>query len=245
MALFAIADLHLSFSSDKPMDVFGGKWINYEERVKQNWLNVVKEDDTVLIAGDISWAMKWEQAKIDLSWIANLPARKILLRGNHDYWWTSLKKMQEFNKYMNFLQNNYYVYTKALDEFEQDGKLMVNSWAICGTRGWICPNKYKFEANDKKIYERELIRLQLSLDKAKDNGYEKIIVMTHYPPTNSDFEDSGFTDIYEQYGVSKVVYGHLHTETGFLQGFEGERNGVQYQLLSGDYVDFIPQKILD
>ncbi len=236
MALFALADLHLSFSSDKPMDVFGEKWVGYENKIKQNWERLVSEDDTVLIPGDISWAMKWEQAKSDLSWIANLSGTKILLRGNHDYWWTSLKKMQEFNDKMKFLQNNFYVYTQQFGGLE---------WAICGTRGWICPNEYKFDQNDDKIYKREQIRLRLSLDEAKKSGYENIVVMTHYPPTNSKFEDSDFTNIYEEYGVKMVVYGHLHTENSFGYGFKGVRNGIEYKLLSGDYVDFIPQKLLD
>ncbi len=236
MALFALADLHLSFSSDKPMDVFGSKWEGYENKIKNNWNKLVNNDDIVLIAGDISWAMKWEEAKIDLKWISELTGSKILLRGNHDYWWTSLKKMQEFDSKMKFLQNNFYIYKDSSTQ---------KKWAICGTRGWICPNEYKFTENDEKIYKREQIRLKMSLDEAKKAGFENILVMTHYPPTNSKFESSAFTDIYEQYGVKQVVYGHLHTQKAFAYGFKGVRNGVEYKLLSGDYVDFVPQKLLD
>ncbi len=244
MALFAIADLHLSFSSDKPMDVFGENWSNYENRLREYWNDLITKDDTVLIPGDISWAMKWEQAKIDLEWIDNLNGKKILLRGNHDYWWTSLKKMQNFRENMKFLQNNFYLYSVNADNngYRDNNE---NIWAICGTRGWISPNDYKFDENDKKIYERELIRLQLSLDGAVKAGYTNILVMTHYPPTNSSFDSSGFTQIYEKYGVKKVVYGHLHTQSGFIQGLHGCKNDVNYQLLSADYVNFIPQKLLD
>ncbi len=236
MALFALADLHLSFASDKPMDVFGDKWLGYENKIKENWQELINDDDTVLIPGDISWAMKWDEAKIDLGWIAKLSGTKILLRGNHDYWWTSLKKMQEFDSKMYFLQNNFYIYK---DENNGD------NWAICGTRGWICPNNYRFDEKDDKIYKREQIRLKLSLDEAKKAGLDNILVMTHYPPTNSNFDNSGFTDIYEQYGVKLVVYGHLHTENSFGYGLKGFKNGVEYRLLSGDYVDFIPQKLLE
>jgi len=234
MALYAIGDLHLSFSSDKPMDVFGEHWSNYEEKIKKSWLEQVSESDTVLIPGDISWAMKLDQARVDLEWIHNLPGRKILLRGNHDYWWSSLSKLQALHENMDFLQNNFYVY-------ESNGE----SYAICGTRGWLCPNPNKFEENDQKIYERELLRLKLSLDAAKDAGHDKIVVMTHYPPTNESREPSGFIEIYESYGVKKVIYGHLHSSYSFESGLKGLHNGVEYILTSCDYLGFEVKKIMD
>ncbi len=233
MALFAIGDLHLSFSSNKPMDVFGENWSDYENKIKESWLELVSPEDTVLIPGDISWAMHLEQAKIDLEWIHNLPGRKILLRGNHDYWWSSLKKLQVLYEDMDFLQNNHF-------EYVSEGM----TYAICGTRGWLCPNPNKFDDNDLKIYNRELLRLRLSLDSAKQAGHTRFIVMTHYPPTNDMQADSGFNEIYEEYGVERVVYGHLHSEHAFHTGLQGDRRGVTYQLVSSDYLDFALTKIL-
>ncbi|RKD22373.1 hypothetical protein SAMN02745883_00786 [Caminicella sporogenes DSM 14501] len=229
MALFAIGDLHLSFSSNKPMDVFGENWINHTEKIKNNWIKNIKGEDTILIPGDISWAMKLKEAIYDLNWINNLPGKKILIRGNHDYWWTSLSKMNSLFENMMFLQNNYFTY---------------EDYAICGTRGWICPNENKFDEHDKKIYERELHRLRLSLNAAVKDGYDKFIVMTHYPPTNEKFEKSGFIEIYEEYKVEKVVYGHLHDLDSFEAGLKGVLNGVEYILTSCDYLNFNPIRIL-
>jgi predicted phosphohydrolase len=230
VALYAIGDLHLSLSVDKPMDIFGEAWVKHEEKIKEYWLEHVSEEDTVLIPGDISWATTFEEAKIDLKWIDDLPGKKLLLRGNHDYWWTSLKRMTEAFPDMFFVQNNYYEY---------------DTYLICGTRGWVCPNKQNFDGHDEKIYKRELIRLKLSLDSARKVSQKPIIVMTHYPPTNEAYEASGFTELYESYGVSKVIYGHLHTEVSFKCGMQGIVNGVEYQLVSSDYVDFKLQKIVD
>lgn len=230
MALYAIGDLHLSLSVDKPMDIFGEAWVKHEEKIKQSWLEHVRDEDTVLIPGDISWATTFEDAKIDLAWIDALPGKKLLLRGNHDYWWTSLKRMSEAFPEMVFIQNNYYEYETHL---------------ICGSRGWVCPNKQNFDPHDEKIYKRELIRLKLSLDSARKASKKPIIVMTHYPPTNEAYEPSGFTELYEAYGVSKVIYGHLHTDVSFKCGMQGEVNGVDYQLVSSDYIGFQLQKIVD
>ena len=230
MALYGIADLHLSFETDKPMDIFGEVWAMHEDKIKENWLNKIKSDDTVLIPGDISWAMKLKDAVTDLKWIESLPGRKILIRGNHDYWWSSLSKMNNLFKNMFFLQNNYYVY---------------NNYALCGTRGWTCPNETKFYDHDKKIYNRELHRLKLSLEAAKNNGFKRFIVMTHYPPTNEKFDRSGFIDIYEEYKVEKVIYGHLHGKDSFKMGLKGIHSGIEYRLVSCDFIDFNPIKIID
>ncbi len=230
MALFAIADLHLSFSTDKPMDIFGDHWANYEEKIKESWMANIGQEDTVLIPGDISWAIRMDQAKADLDWIHDLPGHKILLRGNHDYWWTSLTKMQPLYPDIDFLQNNFYTY---------------KDYAICGTRGWMSPNPTKFDDQDEKIHARELIRLKLSLDQAKKAGHDKIIVMTHYPPTNDRLDHSAFMDVYEEYGVERVIYGHLHTKSSFKTGLQGLVNGVLYQLTSCDFLGFEPLRIME
>ena len=136
MALYAISDLHLALSTDKPMDIFGGHWVNHDEKIKKNWENKITEEDTVLIAGDISWSMKHEESKIDLDWINSLPGNKIISKGNHDYWWTTVTNLNKLYDNMKFLQTNFYEY---------------GEYAICGGRGWICPNDFKFDDNDEKI----------------------------------------------------------------------------------------------
>lgn len=229
MALYAISDLHLSFSTDKPMSIFGDNWINHEDKIKNNWEEKITENDTVLIGGDISWSMKSDESKKDLEWINNLPGRKIIIKGNHDYWWNSITKLNSSYESMSFIQNNFFAY---------------KDWAICGTRGWICPGSDKFTEKDIKIYNRELIRLKLSLEAAKQGGYTKFICMIHYPPTNEKFISSGFTDIFKEYEVEKVIYGHLH---GPALGriIQGNRDNVEYIMTSCDYIDFNPVKITD
>ncbi|WP_291575406.1 metallophosphoesterase [Clostridium sp. UBA4548] len=228
MALYAISDLHLALTGDKPMDVFGDKWFKHHEKIQENWINIVKEEDTVLVAGDISWSMRMEDGREDLEFIHRLPGKKIFVKGNHDYWWTSITKLNSMYKDMNFIQNNFFTY---------------EDYAICGTRGWITPSSSKFTAHDKKVYERELIRLTLSLDMAKKDGYSKIIVMLHYPPTNEGCEDTGFIDILRDYEVEKVIYGHLHGY-GLNNVFEGVKEEVEYILTSCDYINFTPKKII-
>lgn len=223
MALYAIADLHLSFSSNKPMDIFGENWLDYEKKIEASWRASVSEEDTVLIPGDISWAIKLSEAVTDLDWIDKLPGKKILLRGNHDYWWTSLSKMNKLYDSISFLQNNSFSY---------------GEYAVCGSRGWNCPSGYGFTSDDERIYSRELLRLKLSLDNAKKEGYKKFIVMMHYPPTNDKHEASGFTEIFEEYGVETVIYGHLHTKASFNSSIMGIHEGVNYMLVSSDYLDF-------
>lgn len=230
MALYAIGDLHLSFSVNKPMDIFGDIWQDYENKIKQNWLELVKEEDVVLIPGDISWASKLEEAKVDLEWIDQLPGKKMMIRGNHDYWWGTLAKMNPLFESISFIQNNYLTYKDT---------------AICGTRGWLSPNEIKFDDKDQKIYKRELGRLRLSLESAKKDGYEDIVVMIHFPPTNDKWETSGFTQLFEEFKVRKVVYGHLHTVESFKVGLQGIYNGTEYVLTSCDYLEFVPKKVLD
>lgn len=228
MALYAISDLHLDLNGDKPMDVFGQNWFQHDKKIKDNWVKKVKDEDTVLIAGDISWSMKIEDGMNDLQWIHNLPGRKIMVKGNHDYWWVSITKLNNLYEDMKFIQNNFFVY---------------EDYAICGTRGWICPGGENFKAHDEKIYTRELARLRLSLDAAVKEGFKKFIVMIHYPPMNEKLVESGFVEIFKEYSVEKVVYGHLHGPS-LTKALNGEKDDIEYILTSGDYLDFNPIKIL-
>jgi len=228
MALYAISDLHLSFTADKPMGIFGEKWEGHEEKIKENWIRNINPEDTVLIAGDISWSMKHDESMEDLGWISSLPGRKIIVKGNHDYWWGSITKLNSLFENMNFMQNNFFSY---------------EDWAVCGSRGWICPGSDKFTGRDEKIYNRELNRFRLSLDAAKKAGYEKFICMMHYPPTNEKLTPSGFVDLFKEYGVRKVVYGHLHGPA-LANVLNGEYDGMEYIMTSCDYIDFNPIKIL-
>jgi uncharacterized protein len=228
MALFAISDLHLALSGDKPMDVFGENWYKHDEKIKENWYSFISEEDTVLIAGDISWSMKMEEGMKELEWIHKLPGKKLVIRGNHDYWWGSITKLNNLYDDMKFIQNNFFTY---------------GDYAVCGTRGWICPGAEKYTSKDEKIYKRELIRLKLSLDEAKKKGYSKYICMIHYPPTNEKFEDSGFTEIFKEYNVDKVIYGHLHGPV-FHRLLTGLRDGTEYIFTSCDYINFSPIKII-
>lgn len=229
MSLFAIGDLHLSFAIEKPMDIFGGQWENHTQKIKDAWAEMIQDEDTILIPGDISWALRLDDAHMDLSWIEDLPGKKILIKGNHDYWWQSISKLNGRYKEMYFLQNTFYSYKE---------------YGICGTRGWICPNSTNFTEHDHKIYLREINRLKNSLDLAEKNKVEKIIVMMHYPPTNEKFEASGFTELIESYGVYKVVYAHLHGTNYFHTGLKGLKNGVMYHLVSCDYLECRPLKLL-
>lgn len=229
MALYAISDLHLAFDLDKPMDIFGDKWIKHEEKIKENWEKIITEEDTVLIAGDISWAINEKESSNDLKWIDELPGKKIISKGNHDYWWGSINKLNSMYENTKFIQNNFYTY---------------NDYAICGTRGWICPGSDKFTEKDNRIYSRELIRLRLSLESAQKAGYNKYIVMIHYPPTNERLEESGFLEIFNEYKVDKVIYGHLHGP-GLSKVFEGTYDDIEYIMSSADYINFNPIKIMD
>lgn len=228
MRIFALGDPHLSLSCDKPMDIFGPNWDNHITRLAQAWQERVGEADAVLLPGDISWAMTLAEAKADLAFLAALPGQKVLLRGNHDYWWNSISKVRDaLPPGMHALQND---------------SLVLGGIAIAGTRGWTCPGSALFDpATDQKLYERELIRLELSL-KATQPGLPKLC-MLHYPPFNEKRQQSGFTKLLEAYGVKWAVYGHLHGKS-CKHAFEGERNGVEYILCSADHLDFAPKLIL-
>lgn len=239
MSLFAIGDLHLSFGVkvDKPMDIYGGPWVRHWETVKENWLRDVTEKDTVIIPGDVSWAMHLVDAIPDLLWLAALPGKKVILRGNHDLWWSSLAKLEQIDDSLCFLQNNCY---------EGD------NFIVFGSRGWVCPGDKDFEEDkDLKIYKRELIRLELSVQaalsaRAKAEGKSKALIgAMHFPPTNEKKEKSGFTELFSDNEVSKVVYGHLHGENAYRKGPEGIYDGVDYMLCSLDKLQCVPKLIVE
>ena len=226
MSVFAIGDLHLPGHDQKPMDVFGSHWDRHFETISENWRAKITEDDVVLIPGDISWAMQLAEALDDLRAIAALPGTKLLLRGNHDYWWSSLSKLRSaLPDRMHVIQND---------------AVRIGDRVFCGTRGWNFPTPQQpLGAQDEKVYQRELMRLRMSLDQAKKLEGSDITVMLHFPPLFADGISTAFTDILEEYQVNRVVYGHLHG-AGIKIGFEGERNGVQYHLVSCDALDFNP-----
>ena len=230
MSIYAIGDLHFSTCVNKPMDIFGDNWDDHQNRIIKSWKEVVTDDDLVLVLGDTSWAINLEEAKADLDIINDLPGTKILIKGNHDFWWSSLSKLKAMYTEMTFLQNTFYKYENL---------------GICGSRGWLCPNEVKFDKDDEKIYKREKLRLKMSLDAAVKAGCEELIVITHYPPTNDKLEESEFTKLFEEYNVKKVIYGHLHGKEFFDMGLRGIRNDVEYILASSDYIDFKPIKIME
>ncbi len=221
--VFAISDLHLCSRGDKPMDIFGGNWEGYLDAIKASWLESVKEGDLVLIAGDISWAMSLENAISDLGDIAALPGTKIIIRGNHDYWWNS------YNKLSKELPVNFY----AL----QNNSIRLGNIIISGTRGWDIASANSSD-EDKKIYARELIRLELALEdmKRKRKESDTVIGMLHYPPFNARREVSAFTELFSRYGVDKVVYGHLHGRDALAYPYT-KLEGVEYYLTSCDLVN--------
>ena len=221
MRIFAIADLHLSLGTDKPMNIFGEKWTDHPEKIAKDWLEQVRNEDLVLLAGDHSWGLKLEEAMPDLSFIGALPGQKVLIKGNHDLWWQSRRKLESImHPSMKILQNEALVY---------DG------WTICGTRGWINPQDQKLNQDDEKVYKRELMRLEASLA-AADKALP-IVAMMHYPPVTASGEPTGFSELLSQYGVDLCIYGHLHGETT-RYAFEGELDGVEYHLVSADHLDF-------
>ena len=231
MSLYAIGDLHFSTLVEKPMNIFGDKWDKHEEKIISSWKDNVKEDDVVLVLGDTSWGINLTEAKPDLDIISNLCGNKIFIKGNHDYWWTTVTNLNKLYDNMKFLQTNFYEY---------------GEYAICGGRGWICPNDFKFDDNDEKIYKRELIRMKASLDKARAEAKDEdaqIIAAVHYPPVSKPSAFSGFQQLFEDYGVKRVIYGHIHGEDGFRNAVKGLHHGVEYSLVSLDYLDCMPLKI--
>lgn len=236
MKIFAIGDLHLSFGEkvEKPMDIFGARWVGHAERLRKNWEETVTSEDVVIICGDISWGLRLEEAEADFRWIDNLLGRKLIFKGNHDLWWQSSGKLNRLygSETMEFVQN------KAA--FIEDGDKKI---AVCGSRGWICPGNSDFGEDDKKIYERELLRLEMSLKDAKALGADEIIGVLHFPPTNENMQPSGFTRLMTEYGVKTCIYGHLHGEDAYKNGIKGILNGVRYELVSLDYLEACPKEV--
>ena len=232
MAIYVIGDLHLSFGTDKPMDIFG--WENHSEKIKNNWIECVKSEDTVVIPGDFSWGMSLEETYKDFEFLSLLPGTKIISKGNHDYWWNTVTKMNKFIKENNFgniffMQNNAYCI---------DNKILV------GTRGWATNTKNSLE--DYKILKRENDRLKLSIKYGIDNfGEDKeIIAFLHYPPFYKETvsEEIDFIHTLREFNIKKCYYGHLHGES-HKEAFEGDLNGVDFKLVSADYLDFKLYKI--
>jgi len=222
--VYAISDPHLSANADKPMDIFGPNWDNHWQKIKEDWVKHVKEDDLVLVPGDISWAMYLEEAKDDLNAIGALPGKKVILRGNHDYWWKSISAVRSILPEDMFAVQN--------DVVRFDDVL------VCGTRGWTVPEYKHKTAEDEKIFKREVLRLELSLKnmQAERKEGDFVIAITHYPPINARRAVSEFALLFEQYKVDAVVYGHLHGSDSRTELYF-ERNGIKYYLTSCDLVD--------
>ena len=229
MRVFAIADPHLSSVQPKPMDIFGGNWQGHPNKFFEGWRDVVKDDDIVLVPGDISWAMHLRDALVDLQAIADLPGKKVLLRGNHDYWWSSISKVRR-------------ALPATLHALQNDA-LRWGDVAIAGTRGWTCPGSFDYSDADEKIYKREVERLKLSLDAARKLGGEHLLVMLHYPPTNVRLEPSGFTEVLEAARPDAVVFGHIHGERADLPVPKIAEAAVHF--VAADALRFKPKLILE
>ncbi len=226
MALYAIGDTHLSLGTDKPMDVFGGSWEGYVDKLRDAF-SALSEEDTIVLCGDISWAMSLESAREDFAFLNDLPGRKLIVKGNHDYWWNTVTKMKAF-----FVQNGFH----KLD-FLHNNCHFYGDTALCGTRGWFYEEAA--EPHSEKVFRRELIRLEASLQAAGDR--EKLCFL-HYPPRYQGYSCPEILSLLEQYGVCACYYGHLHGASCRLAVDETVR-GVAYTLISADHLGFVPKKI--
>ena len=229
MALYTLADLHLACGADKPMDVFGGRWEGYMDKLQES-LSILEPEDTIVIPGDFCWALDLQQAKADFVFLNQFPGRKLFIKGNHDYWWTTVSKFTKFCEENDFrdmyLLHNTCYYYKDL--------------ALCGTRGWFFEEEQE-GSHDEKVFRRELIRLEASLQAAGDM---RKICFLHYPPRYRGYTCSEILDLLQKYGVEKCCYGHLHGNSHKL-ALEGESQGIMYQLVSCDYVNFKPVLLED
>jgi predicted phosphohydrolase len=231
MRVFAIGDLHLEGGTGKTMDMFGEHWRDHDRKIFEAWEREGRDDDLLILAGDTSWAMRLEDAKSDLDRIGRLKGRKVMIKGNHDYWWSSLSKLRRL--------------LHPSIEPLQASSVVIDRVAIAGTRGWVCPNDSHFGGEDEKIYQREVGRLKIALEslKAQRLEYDRLIVALHYPPANRLHEPSGFTELIDQYEADACVYGHLHGED-IRTGLTGLRSRTQYYLVSADSVSFSPAQIM-
>lgn len=228
MALYAIGDLHLCLGAQKPMDIFGGNWIGYMEKLKAGMSQIRPEDTTVLL-GDLSWSLDLQNAAADFSWINEIPGRKIILKGNHDYWWSTAAKFYRFCEEHGF-QNQYILNN---NHYEYDG------YAICGTRGWFFEEERSGQ-HDEKVFRRELLRLETSL---KSAGKLPKLVFLHYPPRYKGYECKEILQLLEKYEVRRCFYGHLHGASHKL-AMQGLWDGVEYRLVSADFIDFQPVRVI-
>ena len=228
MALYAIGDLHLCLGASKPMDVFGGAWVGYMDKLREG-ISQIKPEDTTVLLGDLSWALDLDEASEDFRWIDAIPGRKIILKGNHDYWWSTASKFYKFcaeNEFSDqFILNN--------NHYEYDG------WAICGTRGWFYEEQRSGE-HDEKVFKRELLRLETSLQSAGDLPK---IVFLHYPPKYKGYECPEILELLHKYDVRRCFYGHLHGPSHGL-AMEGLWDGIDYKLVAADYLDFRPFAVI-
>ena len=228
MALYAIGDTHLSLSSGKPMDVFGGGWTGYVDKLKEGF-SQIRPEDTVVLCGDLSWAMGLEEAREDFAFLNALPGKKLLMKGNHDYWWNTAAKMERF-----FQENGFTTFHLLHNNCHFYGDI-----ALCGTRGWFYEEDR--EGHGTKIFNRELIRLEASL---KAGGEKEKFCFLHYPPLYQGYRCQEILDLLERYQVSRCYYGHLHGGSHRL-AFSGRLGTVEYHLVAADYIGFQPKKILD
>lgn len=230
MSIYAIGDLHLSFANPKPMNIFGNNWNNHEEKIKLDWISKVKEEDTVVLPGDFSWAMNLKDTKKDFEYINNLPGRKIMSKGNHEYWWTTVTNIKNFLKENNF-SNIDFLYNNSIE---------VEDKLICGTRGW---NLNLESETSNKIITREEIRLENSIQDAINKNLDKeIIVFMHYPPIIKQNLNTGFFKILKKYNIKRCYYAHLHGNS-IKEALNGVYDGIEFKLVSADGLDFKLLKI--
>lgn len=228
MSLYAIGDLHLSLGTQKPMDVFGGRWENYVEKLIEGF-SALNENDVTVLCGDLTWGMNLEEALPDFMFIDRLPGRKIILKGNHDYWWTTATKAKNF-----FVQNG----ITSIDILHNNS-FSYGNIAMCGTRGWFFEECSNTE-HDKKVLNREIMRLKASLESA---GEGEKYVFLHYPPKFSGYECPEILELLSEYGVSRCFYGHIHS-AGCAYAFNGSLGGTEFRLVSADYLQFRPLKLI-
>ena len=228
MALYAIGDLHLCLGAPKPMDVFGGAWVGYMDKLRDG-LSVITEDDTTVLLGDLSWSLDLQNAKADFAFINAIPGKKIILKGNHDYWWSTAAKFYKFCEQNGF--ENMYILNNNCYEY--------GDWAICGTRGWFFEEE-RSGVHDEKVFRRELIRLEASLKAA---GEKEKMVFLHYPPRYKGYICQEILDLLEKYRVRRCFYGHLHSGSHKL-AVEGLWDGVDFKLVSSDYLGFKPHTVI-
>ena len=230
MSLFALSDTHLSLYNDKPMDVFGNRWQDYANKLDKGWRAVVTDKDTVVIAGDVSWGISLEEAKLDLQYLDSLPGQKIISKGNHDYWWSTAAKINAF-----FAENNI-----TTIKTMHNNAFTVGNLTVCGTRGWFSEGKNApREADFDKIVAREAGRLDLSIKEGlKLSSDNEIIVFLHFPPVYNDYVCEEIVSVLHKYGIKRVYYGHIHGVYGMPSTFNYD--GIDFTVTSADYLNFVP-----